>query len=295
MRTDVPSSTARIIAAATISAAGRPEVSACVPREAASWSRRFLQGSIHDRVLAWSVESRCTRATWRAVEACVQPGIVQHWMRRKLWIERRVRAAIADGYTRLVVLGAGLDTLGVRLSVECAECEVVEIDHPATQKLKQRVLDSRGGESPVLIAADLLHCLPSWELLGFSPRAARSGGTIVMAEGLLMYMPPARVRQILEWAAQAPTERARLIFSFMIARDGRPIGFEPRSRLVERWLALRAERFLWALRPDEAERFAGSLGWRVTLHADADTLAAIETLPQVIARGEEVVEAERIQ
>lgn len=295
MHTNVPSATARIIAAATIAAAERPEVSACVPHDAALWSRRFLQGSIPDRVLAWSVGLRSTRAIWRAVESYIQPGIVQHWMRRKFWIERRVRASIANGYRRIVVLGAGLDTLGVRLSVEGANCEVVEIDHPATQTLKQTVFEAIGGRRPALIAADLLHNLPPWDSLGFTRPEDRTGGTVVIAEGLFMYMPPVRVRQILEWAAGAPTTHARAIFSFLIARDGRPIGFEPRSRLVGIWLALRAERFLWALRPHEAVQFAGSLGWRVTSHADADRLAALEVSTRVIARGEEVVEADRFE
>jgi O-methyltransferase involved in polyketide biosynthesis len=46
------------------------------------------------------------------------PGIVRHWMLRKRWIESRVRARIAAGASQVVVLGAGLDTLGVRLASE---------------------------------------------------------------------------------------------------------------------------------------------------------------------------------
>ena len=52
------------------------------------------------------------------MERATHPGIVRHWMLRKKWIELRVRAAIADGADQVVVLGAGFDTLGVRMAVE---------------------------------------------------------------------------------------------------------------------------------------------------------------------------------
>lgn len=293
MRADAPSATARLIAAATIAAAERHDGHELVSPEAVQWSRQLLRSSARDRVLAWSVASKGVREAWRAIESLVQPGIVRHWMLRKLWIERQARSAIAEGYARLIVLGAGLDTLGLRLATEGLACEVVEIDHPATQKLKRRVVDVLDGKKPVLIAADLLHDLPRWETLGFGPSADRAGGTIVIAEGLFMYLPPARVEQVLQWAAQAPSGRAKLIFTFMAARNGCPIGFEPRSRLVEWWLALRKERFLWAIRPEEVARFIGRFGWRAASHADAETLADMQRSSQVVARGEEVVEAER--
>ena len=76
-------------------------------------------------------------------------------MMRKRWIESRVRAAIADGASQLVVLGAGFDTLGVRLAVERPDFRVVEIDHPATLAVKRSVVEMRlGCGGPVMVESD---------------------------------------------------------------------------------------------------------------------------------------------
>ena len=66
-------------------------------------------------------------------------------MLRKRWIESRVRAKIAAGASQVVVLGAGLDTLGVRLASERPDLRVVEIDHPATLAVKRSVVERKLG------------------------------------------------------------------------------------------------------------------------------------------------------
>src|SRR3954463_10787428 len=54
----------------------------------------------------------------RAIERATVPGLCLHFMLRKRWIEHAVRSALARGARRVVVIGAGYDTLALRLARE---------------------------------------------------------------------------------------------------------------------------------------------------------------------------------
>ena len=61
---------------------------------------------------------------------------------RTVAIDATGRAAIADGATQLVILGAGYDGRAWRMS-ELAGVRVFEVDHPATQRRSRSSLDSK--------------------------------------------------------------------------------------------------------------------------------------------------------
>ena len=127
------SSTAKVIAASTILLASEDRSPEMVPPDAAGLCEIFLSGNTTDRLLAKSARNPWSRRLWRGLERMTLPGIVRHYARRKRWIESHCRTAIADGCGKIVILGAGFDTLGMRLSREFASLEVIEMDHPATQ------------------------------------------------------------------------------------------------------------------------------------------------------------------
>jgi O-methyltransferase involved in polyketide biosynthesis len=88
-----------------------------------------------------------------------------------------------------VALGAGLDTLGVRLATERPDLRVVEIDHPATLAVKRSVLERKlEGGGPILAEADLSRDDATGSLL---PAGVidRSLSSVFVAEGLLIYRP----------------------------------------------------------------------------------------------------------
>ncbi|MEX1114412.1 MAG: class I SAM-dependent methyltransferase [Akkermansiaceae bacterium] len=114
------SSTAKVIAASTILLASEDHHAEMVAPGAAGLCEIFLTGSATDRMLAKSARHPWTRCFWRGVERITLPGIILHYWRRKRWIEERCRTAIADGCGWIVILGAGFDTLGIRLSREFA-------------------------------------------------------------------------------------------------------------------------------------------------------------------------------
>jgi hypothetical protein len=98
-------------------------------------------------------------------------------------------------------------------------------------------------------------------------------------------------------AASATDVPSRLVFSFMVERDGGEIGFEPRSALVTYWLAIKREPFRWSMSPARAATFTHEVGWAVAEHADSSVLiglAGTASGGRVIARGEEIIEASQI-
>ncbi len=293
MKADKASATARLIAAATVMCAHDAKTADLVAPGATEWCEAFLSTSGADRWLRSSAKSGVSRAAWRLLERATHPGIVRHWMTRKKWIELHVQRALTGGASQIVVLGAGLDTLGVRLGVERPDIRVVEIDHPATLAVKRAVLETRLGHGgPILAEADFGR--GNGEQLPVEA-VDRDRPTLFLAEGLLMYLPEAQVRSLLGGLATMMTAESRLIFSFMVERENGVIGFEPRSALVSWWLASKDERFLWSLNPTKARAFARELGWEVTGHADAIVLAGVAGGDHVIARGEEILEANSIR
>jgi len=294
MKAGQASATARLIAAATVLCSYDQSAADLVSPGAAGWCEEFLSTSRADRWLRASARPAATRAAWRLLEGATHPGIVRHWMLRKRWIESRVRALVAAGASQVVALGAGLDTLGVRLASERPDLRVVEIDHPATLAVKRSVVErmlASGG--PILAEADLSRDDATGSLL---PAGVidRSLSSVFIAEGLLMYLPEARVRSLLRELATATDPASWVVFSFMVERQDGAIGFEPRSAMVSWWLSMKDEPFCWSLDSARAELFAWELGWSVTAHADSTVLAGLDTSTvgyRAIVTGEEVVEA----
>lgn len=251
------SSTSKVIAAATIALASRPETSHLVSPGAAMWCEVFLSGSRADRLLAASARHRVAAALWRTVERLTLPGIVEHYWHRKRWIEARCQQALQRGVQRLVVLGAGLDTLGLRLALQHPHLNVLELDHPATQAAKLNALARAGHAQPAnlqFIACDLASSdLPTQV-------TASTARTLTIAEGVLMYLQTERVNALLGRVAQSGAQESEFIFSFMTQSPQGGCGFRPRSPLIERWLAWRGEPFMWAWPPQQMESLLAGHG-----------------------------------
>ena len=294
MREDRPSSTAALIAAATVFLARDPRVAGLVPAGAAPRCARCLE-SVSLLSAVRTLSRPALRWAARLAESLTVPGLLLHFMLRKRWIEEAVRAALAEGCGQVVVVGAGFDTLASRLSTEFPGANFVEIDHPATQARKR---DAMGNASANLhfIAADLSR---------IRLRDAFSAGSafrpdvrsVFIIEGLLMYLGDAEVAGVFDALREVQRAGARVVFTVMEPTpDGRP-AFHNATPLV-RWLLSRwSEPFKSALRRDDAGRFLERFGFRLRDLADAETLRARYLAPArlenlALARGEMIVLAD---
>ena len=108
---------------------------------------------------------------------------------RKRFMEDETRTAIMGGARQVLAVGAGLDTLCLRLAKEYPGVQFVETDHPATSLPKQRAVQKMGDLSPNLhmVAVDLAQVSLADTL---DRHLAWDAGlqSVTMAEGVLPYL-----------------------------------------------------------------------------------------------------------
>jgi O-methyltransferase involved in polyketide biosynthesis len=70
----------------------------------------------------------------------VGPGELMRLTLRKRFVDDEVRSAIEKGAEQLLVVGAGFDTLGLRIAESFPGVTVVELDAPATARLRNKAI-----------------------------------------------------------------------------------------------------------------------------------------------------------
>lgn len=205
-------------------------------------------------------------------EGLLLPGIITHYLVRKLQIERAVEGAISGGCRRVVVLGAGYDTLAWRLHRKHPDVRFVELDHPATQQSKKKNLTA--GSNLDFQPLDLMSDLPS-SLLN-EPELP----TVVVIEGVTMYLPPKRVEELMRDVASVMGPEGRVVWTFMERDKKGVIGFRGESSLISRWLKRRSEPFLWGISRDELSHFLKPCGLQQNELVDHEQLRRDCLLPR---------------
>jgi methyltransferase (TIGR00027 family) len=295
MKPDQASATAYLIATSTLFVAADRRAGRLIPAGSAEFSACFVEA--RSRAACWALEtflhSTSARAFISALERLTLPGIQLHYALRKLYLEETARAAIADGIRRIVIFGAGYDTLALRLHEAFPHVQFIETDHPATQRRKLEALAAaatrRGARHQT---TNNLHFLP---LDLTRPRVAaallNSGGhrpdtpTLFIAEGLTMYLAPGEVdelfRMICDLSKSAPG--GRFAFTFMEPqRDGR-VNFLTRSRVVDAWLNWRREVFKWGIGRTELPAYLSARGFTLRETATGETFRRRYLEPEALA------------
>lgn len=191
------------------------------------------------------------------------PGTSRHLLWRKLWFHRRACEFLASADWsgqapgQVLCLGAGLDPLGLRLARRFPASQIVEVDRPALIELKRDWLASTHAEVDNLrfVAADLAEACDPGEL-GLDP--ARP--TLVLAEGLVMYLAEPAVATLIESLVAWSSEPLELAFSCLCADTLRRAD-SPIARLDDALRRrARGERFKWAKVPSAVPDWLQGLG-----------------------------------
>lgn len=305
MREDRPSSTAGLIAWATAAQARLPELAPLVPAgaaEACGWfiealrpgSRRALERSSPAR-LRWQL-ALFDRFSIR--------GICLHYLVRKRFLEQAVRAALGaqpGPSRRVLVLGAGFDTLCLRLHREFPGVEFVECDHPATQTVKLRALADKVELAANLrfVAADFTR-VSLEEALGGLPEFERREATTMVAEGLTMYLTQPEIERLFRFLASHGGPGSRCAFTFLEPRPDGKLDFRRRSPLVGWWLRRQGEPFRWGIDRGAVPSFLAPLGFAALEIAGAPELRERFLRPpglddRALAAGETMCVAEHLR
>ncbi|MCX4246931.1 class I SAM-dependent methyltransferase [Paraliomyxa miuraensis] len=166
------------------------------------------------RALRWVAAAHAPPAVRTALRVATL-GMVDHVSLRRAAIDEALEQAIAAGATQLVVLGAGLDARPWRLAT-LRGVTVFEVDHPATQRGKQR----RVAQRPAL-AADVRFVAVDFERDALAERLASSGHdptvrTAWIWEGVTPYLHPAAIEATLADVGDRSAPGSRLLVTYAV-------------------------------------------------------------------------------
>jgi methyltransferase (TIGR00027 family) len=135
---------------------------------------------------------------------------------RTVAIDGAVREAIAGGATQLVILGAGYDGRGWRMP-ELAGVKVFEVDHPATQREKQRHLDMLPRATGEVVFVPMDFAGQSLDAALDAAGHNRALPTCWLWEGVVMYLTHDAVRSTLMSIGQRTAPASTLIVNYHTA------------------------------------------------------------------------------
>jgi methyltransferase (TIGR00027 family) len=263
MRKQTPSKTARKVALNIVTLGSKRGMDEVLPAGIVDATASLLveSSAVGPTAVRWS-RSRKMVYVYQAFD-WMMPGQFEAFAHRKSFCERQVRSGIAQGAGQVLILGAGYDTMGWRLAPEYPTVNFFEIDHPATARLKAKGVDAMGQRANLhLIAEDLgrrqledvLHADGTWD-----PTA----NTVIVAEGLLMYLAPSAVGTLFRQCAAITGGGSRIAFTHIGTRpDGRPDA-GPWTGLVLWLLKVSGEPWLWSILPEELGSFLEKCGWTI--------------------------------
>lgn len=274
MKENRPSATAYLIARSTLFLSRDPLLGRLVPERSAELCERFVDTRPRfARFFDAAINSRPLRPLAAALERATVPGIKLHYALRKRYLEQIARAALREGLRQVVVIGAGFDTLALRLHEACSETRFFEIDHPATQRVKKHVVEKHRSPNANLqfISLDLACGSLEESLLSCADYYA-DADTLFVAEGLLMYLAPAEIDLILQFIRSHSGSRSKFAFTFMETQSDGRIGFRQSSRAVDAWLRLRGESFKWGSARTRIGDFLAARGFAASDIITSETL-----------------------
>jgi methyltransferase (TIGR00027 family) len=287
------SHTALVIAASLVLLHHDAKHAGLVPKTSADLCGRVLEThSPQTRLFSKLLQQTWFRPIAKLMERFTIPGILLHYALRKKCIRELARSALGtSGVAQVVVLGAGFDPLTSELQQEFPTGEYWEIDHPATQRYKVRACSDMNVKRVHFIALDFaIATLEPEKLIRTGFDSAKR--TFWIAEGLLMYFPANVVSSLMKTLSGMSAVGSQFAFTFMEKRQDSQIRFHSQTKLVDCWLRIRGEPFLWGSRRNDLAEFIRP--WRIIRFFDHNDLQAMESdlSDEAIAEGEVICLAE---
>ncbi|MCH2160707.1 MAG: SAM-dependent methyltransferase [Phycisphaerales bacterium] len=275
MKHDKASRTARLVSNGVYRVSQDRRLGADVPEELARYTEEMTRRiEIDGSRLGAGLARRWVLLKAGVMQACSIPGLYLHQVLRKRYIESIVRTAMDEGITQVVVIGAGFDTLTLRLSSHLPDCRFIEIDHPATQKEKIPAVDAFSlpiGDCHFMSADLASETLAS--ALSRCEAYDQERATIFIAEGLTMYLSEQNIRTLLATVADQ-ADGSSLVFTYMDETSPGRFVFKNQRIVTSWWLALSGERFTWGIREADLSEFLEESGFQLREHRTPAKLCA---------------------
>ncbi len=182
---------------------------------------------------------------------------------RARYAEDCLAQARDDGARRYIVLGAGLDTFALRQTQPAID--VIEIDHPATQRWKQRLLQQRGVTAP----PELRFLAVDFEDTSLEEVwTASDKPDFISWLGTTYYLSHEGLHSTLRALAELTASGSQLVCDYWCERPGNT--FNPLLLGTRIAVATQGEPMRSFFKPGEIEELAVAAGWSVLENVSPD-------------------------
>jgi methyltransferase (TIGR00027 family) len=187
------------------------------------------------------------------MEKLTIPGLFIHHFFRKKIIERWLMKAIDKNYEQVVIFAAGFDALVSVYYAKYPHIKFIEIDHPATQKVKRAVFERLNGtpENVQFVECDLSE-QSLMSILTETAVVDPSLKTYFVAEGITMYFPQHFLENFFK-DIRLYFNEVLLAFTFMEKQPNSSIQFKQATFIVDQWLKMQNEIFQWGIEADKLQ------------------------------------------
>ena len=269
------STTAIKIARGVVFVAEDPRVRALLPAGLVDVNAKLLRET--NLVRPWM--ERLYRARWFRsfafwVARRTTPGQMMMLPARKRFKDDEVRRAVSSGARQLLVVGAGFDTLAIRIADAFPEVPCFEIDQPDTQRVKRAGVESLGLARPNLhfLPVDLsTTSLP--DALSRAPGWEDDVSSVATAEGVLMYLDRADVVAFLRAFRECAGASSTLVFTHLGADERGELHIGRRSGWMKTTLKLMGEPLKWGIGRDALGGFLEANGYSLEASPTSAELA----------------------
>lgn len=146
------------------------------------------------------------------------PGVIGGLICRTRYIDDALQDALREGFKQVVILGAGFDSRAYRIP-GMEKARVFEVDHPGTQRWKQKCLKRMLGPPPshvvfVPINFDKQELRDEMEKVSFLTNVK----TFFIWEGVSQYITGEAVDATLRYVSSASAPGSKIVFTY-IQRD----------------------------------------------------------------------------
>ena len=214
---------------------------------------------------------RASKKQWMGrvyqIQDRMMPGQWEGFGHRKIFMQQLVETAIEQGARQVLVLGAGFDTLCLRLAPQHSHVHFFEVDHPTTSAAKAKGVAVEGQPANMIqIAADLGERALS-KVLSEDGRWQFSQPSVLLAEGLFQYLTNDEVRGLLSDAAAFTSAGSRIAFTHAIPGE---------RKILRTMVRLVGEPWKSAVRSEDLPGYIDGTGWAMISDIDTEPAHGIE-------------------
>lgn len=230
------------------------------------WARRAARSPLAQAAFTWSPPWAMSIAS-----ASMLQGFI---VARHREMDDRLADFLRHGGGQVVILGAGYDTRALRFADRLSGRPIIEVDFPATQEKKRRLIDRRLPGAAERVAAYLPIDFLRDSLAEVLRRPPFEVGarTFFVWEGVTMYLTPDAVAQTLETLASVSGPGSEIVCDLWGEPRGRGLDVTAR-RVGSKLLTHIGEPLLFSLDPEEAPTFFARHGWAMGEVVDGPALS----------------------